>query len=92
MDEKSKSEAHIHKLPSRRDKHPSLGIRYAPDFVVLHRDETASASAGAETKRMLAQTSKLSHTFTKTNIGPTQVWFEFLAWQFIHLNRNRKYT
>ena len=78
-------------LLRRRAKHQSLGvIRYADDFVVLHKDEDVIKAAKVETERWLAQTSKLNLKDAKTNIRPTQEGFEFLGWRFIHVNRNQR--
>ena len=75
----------------RRDKRKSLAvIRYADDFVLIHKDDNVVKAAKAETERWLAQTSKLSLKFEKTNIEHTTKGFEFLSWRFIHLNRNGK--
>ena len=76
----------------RRDKRKSLGvIRYADDFVVLHRDRSVINAAKTEVELWLAKTSKLSLSDAKTRTGHTKQGFYFLGWQFIHLKRNGKY-
>lgn len=79
-------------MQPRPTQRRSLGvIRYADDFVVLHRDEHVINAAKTETKLWLAKTSKLNLHDVKTRIRTTQEGFEFLGWRFVHLKRNGKF-
>lgn len=81
----------MYKGHSRADKRSSLGvIRYADDFVVIHKDQHIIETAKQEIKNWLANTSKLELSEEKSKIICTNNGFEFLGWRFMHLIRNQK--
>eukprot|EP01025_Chloroclados_australasicus_P053935 TRINITY_DN6393_c0_g3_i5.p1 TRINITY_DN6393_c0_g3~~TRINITY_DN6393_c0_g3_i5.p1 ORF type:complete len:359 (-),score=-11.16 TRINITY_DN6393_c0_g3_i5:236-1228(-) len=69
----------------------SLGvIRYADDFVIIHKDKTVLEEAKEVTENWLNQTSKLQLNPSKTQIICTDNGFNFLGYRFINVVRNEK--
>ena len=71
---------------SLRDKRSSLKVvRYADDFVVIHKDLHIIEGAKMEVEKWFAATSKLTLSEHKTKIVCTSQGFEFLGWRFMHI-------
>lgn len=76
---------------SKRSKMSSLGIiRYADDFVVIHKDKVVLEEAMIEIENWLNKTSKLRLNPDKTKIICSDNGFTFLGFRFINIVRNQK--
>ncbi|MFB6225677.1 MAG: reverse transcriptase domain-containing protein [Candidatus Paceibacteria bacterium] len=79
----------IHHLYSA-NKIKSIGvIRYADDFVVIHRNKGIVERAQTALSDWLANTSGLSLNTEKTRIVHSNCGFDFLGFSFIYLCRNK---
>jgi RNA-directed DNA polymerase len=76
---------------SKRDKMKSLGIiRYADDFVIIHKDLSILEQAKTITEDWLLNTSKVRLNPDKTRIVCSDNGFTFLGFRFINVIRNEK--
>lgn len=78
---------------SKRSKMTSLGvIRYADDFVIIHKDLAILEESKLELENWLNKTSKLrlNPDKTKTKIICSDKGFTFLGFRFINIVRNQK--
>jgi RNA-directed DNA polymerase len=62
-------------------------IRYADDFVIIHKDKEILKMAKEEISRWLSNTSKLKFNEDKTRIIDSFQGFKFLGFQIININR-----
>ena len=74
-----------------RDKYRELSvIRYADDFVVIHRNKQRIMEAKLELEKWLKRTSNLTLSEEKTRIRFMKEGFEFLGHRIISVNKNGK--
>eukprot|EP00191_Tetraselmis_sp_GSL018_P018290 CAMPEP_0177579982 /NCGR_PEP_ID=MMETSP0419_2-20121207/1282_1 /TAXON_ID=582737 /ORGANISM="Tetraselmis sp., Strain GSL018" /LENGTH=348 /DNA_ID=CAMNT_0019068749 /DNA_START=852 /DNA_END=1895 /DNA_ORIENTATION=+ len=79
-------------LTRKQDKRESLSIiRYADDFVVMHRNKEIVEEAKNEIRQWLARTSKLTFNEEKSQIIYSPNGFNFLGFRVICVKRNDKY-
>jgi RNA-directed DNA polymerase len=79
------------KSMSNRDKMNELGIiRYADDFLIIHRNKKTILDAKTEIEQWLSKTSKLELNTNKTDIISSKEGFRFLGFRFINVKRNNK--
>lgn len=75
---------------SKYDKIKSLGIiRYADDFVLIHKDRIILEEATKITEDWLFKISKVRFNFDKTKIVCSDNGFSFLGFRFINVIRNK---
>lgn len=80
-----------HKGIAKRDQLNSLTIvRYADDFVVIHKDESVVRAAKEEIQNWLAKTSELKFSEEKTTIRHSPQGFTFLGFNIIHVTKDFK--
>nr|AYQ94382.1 hypothetical protein [Chloromonas rosae] len=73
---------------SSESKRKSISlIRYADDFVVMHKDKHVIIAAEQEITSWLASTSKLVFNITKTSVKSSFEGFNFLGFTFITIGR-----
>jgi hypothetical protein len=73
---------------SKRDKMKALAvIRYADDFVIIHRNQNYLLEAKHELARWLEATSGLKYNENKTTIVCSTNGFSFLGFRFINISR-----
>jgi RNA-directed DNA polymerase len=66
-------------------------IRYADDFVVMHKDLDILKKAKNEIKKWLEETSKFAFNEDKTRIVRASNGFQFLGFSIILIKRNKTY-
>lgn len=77
------------KYMSKRDKMNELGvIRYADDFIIIHRNKETILDAKTEIENWLIKTSKLELNTNKTKIIASDKGFSFLGFGFINIKRH----
>ena len=80
-----------HKGIAKRDQLNSLTIvRYADDFVVIHKDKMVILEAKQEIISWLEKTSKIQLNEEKTKIRYSPEGFNFLGFTIIHVTKNFK--
>lgn len=73
----------------KSNKIKSIGlVRYADDFVVIHKDPQILAKAKDALSNWLANTSQLKYNEQKSKIVHSSMNFNFLGFSFINVNRN----
>lgn len=65
-------------------------VRYADDFVVIHKDRNVIMAAKAELETWFGTTSKLKFNEEKTRIVESHEGFKFLGFDIINLVRNKR--
>ena len=80
-----------HKGIAKRDQLNSITfVRYADDFVVIHKEESVVRAAKEEIKNWLAKTSELNFNEEKTTIKHSPQGFTFLGFNIIHVTKDSK--
>lgn len=73
----------------KTNKKKSIGlVRYADDFVIIHRDPQVLANAKTALAQWLANTSQLKYNESKSKIVHSSLGFNFLGFSIINIVRN----
>ncbi len=79
------------KLKNRKQKRDALTfVRYADDFVVIHKDKNRLEQIQTEIQNWLNKTSKLTLSDEKTKLLPINRGFSFLGFRIIAVRKNNK--
>lgn len=73
----------------KTNKVKSIGVvRFADDFVIIHKDKNIIIKAKAEVEKWLYSTSKLKFNESKTRIIDSRNGLNFLGFSVININKN----
>lgn len=79
------------KFNNKIDRANSLGfIRYADDFVLIHKEKRVLIAAREKLSEFFAKTSKLTFNENKTTLKPVSQGFDFFGFSFTNVARNGK--